>query len=122
MLQTTAPPSRLSATTARASKLEASSWVECRATTTRREDIMLGTPCAPNIADPVHGYAAQQRQVVRTTLGRLGLLINSLGGLPGRKALLYVSDGIPQQPGADLFEVLNQMCGGGAATSGVGYT
>jgi len=88
----------------------------------QREDIATGNPCAPNIADPVRGYAAQQRQEVRATLGRLGLLVNSLAGLPGRKALLYVSDGIPLQPGAELFEVLNQICGGGAATSGAGYT
>jgi len=88
----------------------------------QRDDIAMGNPCAPNIADPVRGYASQQRQEVRATLGRLGLLVNSLGGLPGRKALLYVSDGIPLQPGAELFEVLNQICGGGAATSGAGYT
>jgi VWFA-related protein len=88
----------------------------------QRDDIAMGTPCAPNIADPVRGYASQKRQEVRTTLGRLGLLVNSLAGLPGRKALLYVSDGMPQQPGADLFEVLYQICGGGAATSGAGYT
>lgn len=88
----------------------------------QKEDLALGMPCAPNIADPVKGYAAQKRQEVRATLGRLGLLVNSLGGLPGRKALLYVSDGIPLQPGAELFEVLNQICGGGAAISGIGFT
>lgn len=88
----------------------------------QRDDIAQGMPCAPNIADPVKGYASQQRQEVRATLGRLGLLVNSLAGLPGRKALLYVSDGIPLQPGQELFEVLNQMCGGGAATSGTGFT
>jgi VWFA-related protein len=59
---------------------------------------------------------------VRVTLARLAGLVSSLAGMPGRKALVYVSDGLPLQPGADLFEVLNQMCGGGAATSGVGYS
>ena len=88
----------------------------------QKQNIMSGDPCAQNIVEPVRGYAEQVRQQVRTTLGRLGMLVNSLAGLPGRKALLYVSDGIPMQPGQDLFEVLNQICGGGAATSGVGYT
>lgn len=35
-------------------------------------------------------------------------IVDSLGGLPGRKALLYVSDGLPMTPGEDLFYALNQ--------------
>jgi VWFA-related protein len=38
-------------------------------------------------------------------------LVSSLGGLPGRKALLYVSDGIPMTAGEDLFELLNLRFG-----------
>jgi len=85
------------------------------------DDILMGIPCAPNIADPVRAFADSTRQEVRRTLARMGGLVSSLAGMPGRKALVYVSDGLPLQPGADLFEVLNQMCGGGAATSGVGF-
>ncbi len=33
-------------------------------------------------------------------------IVDSLGGLPGRKALLYVSDGLPMTPGEDLFYAL----------------
>jgi VWFA-related protein len=88
----------------------------------QRQNLVLGSPCAANIADPVNAYATNARQAVRSTLGQLGRLVSSLAGLPGRKALVYVSDGISLQPGADLFEVLRQICGGGAATSGLGYT
>ena len=33
-------------------------------------------------------------------------LTDALAGLPGRKALLYVSDGLPMVPGEDLFHAL----------------
>ncbi|HEV8631347.1 MAG TPA: VWA domain-containing protein [Thermoanaerobaculia bacterium] len=85
---------------------------------TQQQDIAFGIPCAPNIADAVKAFAESSRQDVRRTLSRLGYLVNSLAGLPGRKALLYVSDGIPLQPGQELFEVLYNLCGGGAATAG----
>ena len=31
-----------------------------------------------------------------------------MAGLPGRKALLYVSDGLPMVPGEDMYYALNQ--------------
>ena len=77
-------------------------------------------PCSRQVVDPVRTYAETTRDEVLRTLGRLRFLINSLAGLPGRKALLYVSDGIPLQPGQDLFQVLFELCGGGGATSGAG--
>ncbi|HSK78705.1 MAG TPA: VWA domain-containing protein [Thermoanaerobaculia bacterium] len=77
-------------------------------------------PCPLQIASPAHGYAAVKRQEVLRTLSSLTLLVNSLSGVPGRKAVLYVSDGITLTPGAELFELLFQMCGGGAVTSGMG--
>ena len=77
-------------------------------------------PCPLQIASPAHGYASVKRQEVLRTLSSLTLLVNSLSGVPGRKAVLYVSDGISLTPGAELFELLYQMCGGGAVTSGMG--
>ncbi len=90
--------------------------------TIQKQNIIQGTPCAHNVLGPVEGFAESTRQNTRATLGQLAYLVNSLAGLPGRKALLYVSDGLPLQPGQELFEVLFQICAGGAATSGVGYT
>lgn len=40
------------------------------------------------------------------TIDAIGDIVDSLGGLPGRKALLYVSDGLPMMPGEDLFYAL----------------
>ena len=84
----------------------------------QQECIRVGQPCCYAIAEPPKAYAYSARADVRRTLDRLRFLINSLGGLPGRKALVYVSDGISLQPGQELFQVLTEMCGGGAATSG----
>ncbi len=41
--------------------------------------------------------------------GLLGLA-RSLGGIPGRKALLYMSDGLEQRPGIDLYAYLGELC------------
>lgn len=82
------------------------------------ECLQIGEPCCYAIAEPAKAYAHSGRADVLRTLGRLRFLINSLAGLPGRKALVYVSDGISLQPGQELFQVLTEMCGGGVATSG----
>ena len=38
------------------------------------------------------------------TLDGLKEVVTSLGGLPGRKAVVYVSDGLPQRAGDELFQ------------------
>jgi VWFA-related protein len=76
-------------------------------------------PCPREIADPAKIYAAEVRQHSLNSIGALKVLVNSLSGMPGRKVLLHVSDGIPQTPGEELFQVLYEICGGGAATSGI---
>ena len=88
----------------------------------QKQNIVQGSACSHNLLDPVDGFARSTRDNTRATLGQLAFLVNSLAGLPGRKALLYVSDGLPMQPGQELFEVLYQICGGGAVMSGVGFT
>jgi len=75
--------------------------------------------CPANVSEPVKTYAAAVRHEVLSSVGALTVLVNSLSGIPGRKVLLHVSDGIPLTPGEDLFQVLYQICGGGAATSGL---
>src|SRR6185369_5644825 len=76
------------------------------------------TPCPPEIAEPVKSYARQSRQEVLRSITGLKVLVNSLSGLPGRKAVLHVSDGLSVTPGEELFQALYELCGGGAATSG----
>jgi VWFA-related protein len=83
------------------------------------EDPVDPIPCPQNIVTPAHSYATSRRQEVLRTISSLTVLINSLSGVPGRKALLHVSDGIPLNPGEELFQVLLDLCGG-LGTPGVG--
>jgi VWFA-related protein len=77
-------------------------------------------PCPRSIATPAHSYASARRQEVLRTFSALTLLVNSLSGLPGRKAVLHVSDGISITPGEEIFQFLYQICGGGGANGGMG--
>lgn len=53
-------------------------------------------------------YAEELRHEVDVTVRALEGLVESLGGLPGRKALLHVSSGIPMLAGEELFHVVGQ--------------
>jgi VWFA-related protein len=75
--------------------------------------------CPVDIAVPVTTYAEAMRQEVLRSIKTMTVLVNSLAGMPGRKALLHVSDGLPLNPGEDLFEVLRTLCGSGGATAGL---
>ncbi len=48
-------------------------------------------------------YSLEYRNDTRATISALRDLVVSLGGLEGRKALLYVSDGLPMVAGEDVF-------------------
>ncbi|MEA2601406.1 MAG: hypothetical protein QOF89_2398 [Acidobacteriota bacterium] len=76
-------------------------------------------PCPQNIVNPAHNYAAARRDEVLRSLNALTVLVNSLSGVPGRKAVLHVSDGLPAIPGEELFQFLIELCGG-SGTSGFG--
>jgi len=51
----------------------------------------------------IRAYAQEEYQQAKATLGSLDRFVASLGGIPGRKALIYVSDGIANRPGEELF-------------------
>jgi VWFA-related protein len=78
-------------------------------------------PCPLRIAKPAHDFAESRRDEVLRTLGALTLVVNSLSGVPGRKAVLYVSDGLPATPGEEVFQFLAELCGGGSGTGGIGH-
>ncbi|MXW02939.1 MAG: VWA domain-containing protein [Holophagales bacterium] len=70
-------------------------------------------PCVdtwPALLGAAGQYAAEMQARAGTSLASLAELATALGGLPGPKALVYVSDGLPQRPGADLFHYLGQIC------------
>lgn len=76
-------------------------------------------PCPINIVTPAEAYASTRRHEVLQAVSALTLLVNSLSGVPGRKAVLHVSDGLPLQPGEETFQYLVELCGGNG-TSGFG--
>jgi VWFA-related protein len=78
-------------------------------------------PCPVNIVTPAEAYASARRHEVLQAVNGLTLLVNSLSGVPGRKAVLHVSDGLPLQPGEEAFQFLVELCGGNG-TSGFGST
>ena len=77
-------------------------------------------PCPIDIAEPAHSYASARRQEVRRSIAALTLMVNSLSGVPGRKAVLHVSDGLPLIPGQEVFQLLFEICGGNG-TGGIGH-
>ena len=70
-------------------------------------------PCSNMLLAPAESYAETTRQEVLRSINAMTVLVNSLSGVPGRKALLHVSDGLPVTPGEEAFQVLVELCGGG---------
>lgn len=58
------------------------------------------------LTNRVEAYAQQRQNELKRALEPLRDLIDSMAGLAGRKALLYVSDGLPMNPGEELFNAL----------------
>jgi VWFA-related protein len=73
-------------------------------------------PCSRSLMAPAESYAEISRNQVLQSLKSLTVLVNSLSGVPGRKAVLYVSDGLPANPGEEVFQLLAEICGGGSAS------
>jgi VWFA-related protein len=48
-------------------------------------------------------FAENQYNDLQFTLDAMRDFVGSLGGIPGRKAIVYVSDGLPMRAGEDLF-------------------
>lgn len=51
-------------------------------------------------------YAESLFSDMRFSIGALKELVDTLAGLPGRKAILYVSDGLPMRAGDDIFHAM----------------
>ena len=56
-------------------------------------------------------YVESATSDLRRSAASLRDTIRSLAGLPGRKALLYVSEGLPQRPGEELYQQLQAIFG-----------
>lgn len=53
-------------------------------------------------------HAEEVRNEMQFTLDALSQIVGSLAGLPGRKAVIYLSNGLPMTPGTDLFYAQQQ--------------
>lgn len=66
---------------------------------------------------PAHAQQVHRR--VLGTIDALTQLIDSLAGVPGRKALLHVSDGIPLIAGAEVYQHAIELCDGTLGAEGI---
>jgi VWFA-related protein len=53
-------------------------------------------------------WAGEESVVVQGSLDALDSVVSWLAGVPGRKAILYVSNGLPLVPGLDLFTIYSR--------------
>ena len=71
-------------------------------------------PCEDNwgeLLSRTRQYAANQTSTAAAAVGGLVDLVTTLGGVPGKKAVVYVTDGLPQRPGLSILDYLgNQLC------------
>ncbi len=72
----------------------------------------------------VDSEAERQRQLVRTQVFAMSHLVNALAAVPGRKSLVYIGEGLPMQPGAELYAALDETFaryqpGGGAGAASI---
>jgi VWFA-related protein len=56
----------------------------------------------------ISSWAGEESIMVQGALDGLDSVVSWLAGLPGRKAILYVSDGLPLVPGLDLFTIYSR--------------
>lgn len=76
-----------------------------------RRDLLRDINDAEDIGEVlwnVRTFAESSFNDLSFTVDAMREIVDSLAGLPGRKALLYVSDGISMKPGEEMFYVLLQ--------------
>lgn len=75
-----------------------------------RRDILTAiddAESAAEVAGRVRTYAESQFNDLEFTITALKKMVEQLAGLPGRKAILYVSDGLPMRVAEDIYYAMN---------------
>lgn len=67
----------------------------------------------------IRSYATQRSQEARMSLGAVANFVDSLSGLPGRKAVLYVGGGLSVRPAEALYQTWQLKFGTASRTMGV---
>lgn len=65
----------------------------------------------------VRSYAESLYNDLQFSIDSLKNTVSSLAGLPGRKAVLYVSDGLPMIAGQDLFQYVQEKYSAGSSNA-----
>ena len=60
------------------------------------------------IVELIRDFAAMIRSEVDASIVNLENAVRTMAGLPGRKAILYISNGLPMRPAEDLFRALEE--------------
>ena len=60
------------------------------------------------VIELVRDFAAQVRSEVDASIANVENAIQTMAGLPGRKAILYISNGLPMRPAEDLFRAIEE--------------
>lgn len=79
---------------------------------TERRDVIRSIEMARDQSDAmthVELYAEKVFHDMSTSMRVMKDLVGSLGGLPGRKALIHVSDGVPMTAADDLFQLIDRI-------------
>jgi len=90
-----------------------------------RRRVLSGMQLAQAENDPlmaqefVRSYVQQQRIELRRSTAALEKTVRAMAGLPGRKALIYVSDGLPQRPGEELYQYMVDIFSDQVVASGL---
>ncbi len=59
--------------------------------------------------DQVESFAREQRNNLTFTVRSIQELVGMMSGLPGKKSILYLSDGLPMVPGLELYYALSDV-------------
>jgi len=61
----------------------------------------------PTLAlDAIRSFVQEERVELRRSAEALAKTVRAMAGLPGRKAVLHVSDGLPQRPGEEMYQFM----------------
>jgi len=66
------------------------------------------TGSGTEIEGQLNAWAGEESVMVQGALDALDSVVSWLAGVPGRKAVLYVSDGLPITPGLDLYTIYSR--------------
>ncbi len=77
------------------------------------EGMQFCEPCVDfwdQMVSTVRQFAIEESNRVSRSSQSLARFVSALGGVPGRKALVYISGGLPLQPGFEMFTYLTNYC------------